>query len=80
MGRRRLPARAALALWRGEPLADVESEVLAAREVPRLAELRLQALEARIDADLHLGRPGEVIAELRHLVRPSRCGSGCTRC
>ena len=34
---------------------------------PRLAELRLQALETRIDADLHLGRQAEVIAELRHL-------------
>jgi DNA-binding SARP family transcriptional activator len=60
-------ARAALALWRGKPLADVESELLAAREAPRLAELRLQALETRIDADLHLGRPGEVIGELRQL-------------
>src|SRR5215831_16107754 len=60
-------AGAALALWRGEPLADVESELLAAREVPRLAELRLQALETRIDADLHLGRHGEVIGELRQL-------------
>ena len=48
----------ALALWRGEPLADVESDALALREVPRLAELRLQALEVRIDADLHLGRHG----------------------
>jgi DNA-binding SARP family transcriptional activator len=43
-------AGAALALWRGEPLADVESELLALRERPRLAELRLQALETRIDA------------------------------
>ena len=60
-------ARAALALWRGEPLADVDSELLAQREVTRLAELRLQALEARIDADLHLGRNAEVIVELRHL-------------
>ena len=61
-------ARAALVLWRGEPLAGVESELLAVREVPRLAELRLQALETRIDADLHLGgQPGEVIGELRQL-------------
>jgi DNA-binding SARP family transcriptional activator len=60
-------ARAALALWRGEPLADVESELLAARDVPRLGELRLQALETRIDADLHLGRHGDVIGELRQL-------------
>jgi Bacterial transcriptional activator domain len=49
-------AREALQLWRGEPLTGVDSEVLAAREAPRLAELRLQTLELRIDADLHLGR------------------------
>jgi DNA-binding SARP family transcriptional activator len=60
-------ARAALRLWRGEPLADVDSEVLAAREIPRLAELRLQTLEVRIDADLHLGRHAEVITELQKL-------------
>ena len=41
--------------------------MLTQREIPRLAELRLQATEARIDADLHLGRHGEVIAELRRL-------------
>jgi DNA-binding SARP family transcriptional activator len=60
-------ARAALALWRGEALEDVKSESLALREVPRLAEMRLQALETRIDADLHLGGHAEVIGELRHL-------------
>jgi DNA-binding SARP family transcriptional activator/tetratricopeptide (TPR) repeat protein len=59
--------RTALELWRGEPLADVHSELLALREVPRLTEMRLQAVEARIDADLHLGGHGEVIAELRQL-------------
>ncbi len=67
-------ARAALALWRGEPLADVESELLASREVPRLTELRLQALETRIDADLQLGHGADVIAELQRLtgVHPLR--------
>ena len=60
-------AREALELWRGEPLADVDSDVLAAREVPRLTELRLQALEIRLDADLHQGRHAEVIGELRQL-------------
>lgn len=60
-------ARAALSLWRGQPLADVDSETLAAREAGRLAEMRLQALETRIDADLHLGRHGEVIGELGQL-------------
>ncbi len=60
-------AAAALALWRGEPLADADSDVLAAREAPRLAELRLQAAETRIEADLNLGRHAEVIGELRQL-------------
>jgi DNA-binding SARP family transcriptional activator/Tfp pilus assembly protein PilF len=57
----------ALALWRGQPLADVPSQVLAMAEVPRLTEMRLDALEARIDADLHLGRHHEVVAELQSL-------------
>jgi DNA-binding SARP family transcriptional activator len=61
-------ARAALSLWRGDPLADVESDALALREVPRLTELRLQAAETRLDAHLHLGRYAEVIIELRQLV------------
>jgi DNA-binding SARP family transcriptional activator len=62
-------ARAALALWRGAPLEDVASELLAAQEIPRLAEMRLQAIEMRIDAELHCGRQGEVIAELGQLAR-----------
>jgi DNA-binding SARP family transcriptional activator/Flp pilus assembly protein TadD len=66
--------RAALSLWRGEPLADVPSQLLALREVPRLTEMRLQAVEARIDADLHLGDHGAVLGELRQLaaVHPLR--------
>jgi DNA-binding SARP family transcriptional activator len=59
--------REALSLWRGEPLADVPSEPLVLREVPRLAELRLQAIERRIEADLQLGRHADVITELRYL-------------
>jgi DNA-binding SARP family transcriptional activator/Tfp pilus assembly protein PilF len=59
--------RAALSLWRGEPLADVPSEVLALRESPRLTEMWIQTLEARVDADLHLGRHRECILELRKL-------------
>jgi DNA-binding SARP family transcriptional activator/Tfp pilus assembly protein PilF len=55
------------ALWRGQPLADVPSELLTSREVPRLTEMRVQALESRFDADLHLGRHAEVIADLRRL-------------
>jgi DNA-binding SARP family transcriptional activator/tetratricopeptide (TPR) repeat protein len=61
-------ARAALALWRGDPLVDAGSEALAAREAPRLAEIRLQALEVAVDAELHLGGQDAVLGELRRLV------------
>jgi DNA-binding SARP family transcriptional activator/tetratricopeptide (TPR) repeat protein len=57
---------AALGLWRGQPLADIQSPLLVA-EAPRLAEMRLAALESRIDADLHLGRHREVTAGLAAL-------------
>jgi len=62
-------ARAALSLWRGDPLSDVGSRVLADRETPRLAEIRLQVLEARFDADVRSGAHADVIPELRRLVR-----------
>jgi len=61
-------ARAALSLWRGQPLADVASDVLAAREAGRLAELRLQAAETYIGAMLQLDQHSEVIEESRQLV------------
>ena len=61
--------REALGWWRGEPLADVPSRLLHDREIPPIEDQRLQALVARIDCDLHLGRHGEVVAELRQLVR-----------
>jgi WD40 repeat protein/DNA-binding SARP family transcriptional activator len=69
-------ARSALSLWRGDPLADMESDRLMREEVPRLMDLRLRAQETRIDADLHLGNHGEVVAELRGLaaVHPEREG------
>jgi len=60
-------ARAALALWRGEPLADVDFGLLVSREVPRLAELRLQTQETALEAALRLGRAGEAVPELRRL-------------
>ncbi|MEY2443214.1 MAG: hypothetical protein QOJ46_2640 [bacterium] len=58
---------AALALWRGPPLAEVALEAFAAPEIRRLEELRLGALEGRIDADLALGRHREVVGELQAL-------------
>ena len=60
--------RAALALWRGAPLADLSWEPFAQSEIVRLEELRLAALEERIDADLALGRHGQLVAELERLV------------
>jgi DNA-binding SARP family transcriptional activator/class 3 adenylate cyclase len=60
--------RDALSLWRGEPLADLHGEAFAEREIARLNELRLAALEDRIDADLALGRHRELVAELEPLV------------
>jgi predicted ATPase/DNA-binding SARP family transcriptional activator len=59
--------REALALWRGPALADLAWEPLAQGEVVRLEELRLAALEDRIDADLALGRHGQLIGELESL-------------
>jgi predicted ATPase/DNA-binding SARP family transcriptional activator len=60
--------RQALDLFRGEPLADVRFEAFAEREIARLEELRLTALEERIDTDLITGRHGELVAELERLV------------
>ena len=59
--------RDALALWRGPPLADFTFDTFAAREIARLEELRLEALELRIDADLELGRHAALVAELETL-------------
>ena len=58
----------ALALWRGPPLADLAFETFAQGEIRRLEEMRLDALEARIDADLELGAGGELVGELEALV------------
>ena len=60
--------RTALALWRGPALADFTYEPFAQTEIARLEELRLTALEERIDADLALGRHVELVPELEALV------------
>ena len=58
----------ALALWRGPPLQDLEFLAFAQVEIRRLGELRLGALEDRIEADLARGRNGDLVAELEPLV------------
>jgi len=58
----------ALGMWRGRPLADFAYEDFAQREIRRLDELRLRAIEDRIEADLALGRATELVPELEPLV------------
>jgi len=60
--------REALAVWRGRPLADLEFEDFARVEIDRLEELRLQAVEERIEAELALGRHEAAVPELETLV------------
>jgi predicted ATPase/DNA-binding SARP family transcriptional activator len=60
--------REALALWRGPPLADFAFDSFAQAEIGRLEELRLAALEDRIEADLGCGRHAGLIGELEALV------------
>jgi DNA-binding SARP family transcriptional activator len=59
---------AALSLWRGPALAEFEYAPFAQAAIVRLEELRLVALERRIEADLALGRHGDLAAELQALV------------
>jgi DNA-binding SARP family transcriptional activator len=67
-----LALREALALWRGPALAEVSYEDWAQAEIGRLEELRLGALQARVDADLLLGEHAAVIGELEGLVASHR--------
>jgi DNA-binding SARP family transcriptional activator len=58
----------ALSLWRGPPLADFTYESFSQTAIARLEEIRLAALEVRIEADLLRGRHDELVAELEALV------------
>ena len=58
----------ALALWRGPPLADFAYEPFAQPATTRLEELRLVAIENRVEADLALARHLDVVGELQSLV------------
>ena len=57
----------ALGLWRGEPLADLARQSFAPIAIERLDEMRLAALEMRLEADLACGRHVELTAELDEL-------------
>jgi YVTN family beta-propeller protein len=58
----------ALALWRGPALAEFAFEPFAQTEIGRLEDLRLVAVEERIEADLVLGRHADLIGELEALI------------
>ena len=58
----------ALGLWRGPALADLAGEPFLQPVAARLEELRVLALERRIEADLGCGRHAEALADVRRLV------------
>jgi DNA-binding SARP family transcriptional activator/class 3 adenylate cyclase/tetratricopeptide (TPR) repeat protein len=60
--------RTALALWRGPALADFTYEPFAQTDIAVLEELRMAAIEERIDADLALSRHAELVGELKDLI------------
>ena len=60
--------RAALRLWRGPALADLVDDAASQGEIRRLEELRLAALEDRLEGELTLGRHMDLVPELRRLV------------
>jgi DNA-binding SARP family transcriptional activator/class 3 adenylate cyclase len=59
---------AGLSLWRGPPLADLAFEPFAEREIARLEDLHVAALEQLVEAKLALGRHAEVVAQLERLI------------
>jgi predicted ATPase/DNA-binding SARP family transcriptional activator len=61
--------RAALGLWRGDAIADFRFEPFAQAEISRLEEMRLVAIEDRIDAELAVGDHRALVGELEGLVR-----------
>jgi predicted ATPase/DNA-binding SARP family transcriptional activator len=57
-----------LGLWRGAPLADAGDADYAVPEVTRLQDLRVDAYADLFEAELRLGRGGEIIGDLEALV------------
>jgi len=72
--------RHALSLWTGPALADFAYESFAQAAIARLEEIRLAAIELRIDADLALGRHDELVGELEALVAEHPLRERLPRC
>jgi DNA-binding SARP family transcriptional activator len=58
----------ALALWRGEALAELAYEPFAQAEIARLEDIRVGAIEQLLDAKLALGRHAEVVEQIEALI------------
>ena len=58
----------ALALWRGPAWGELLDDPLTSVEAQRLEELRVSAMESRIEAQLATGGGSELVAELERLV------------
>jgi DNA-binding SARP family transcriptional activator len=71
--------RDALSLWRGPALADFAYDSFAQAAIARLEEIRVAAIELRIDADLVLGRHHELVGELEALVAEQPLREGLRR-
>ena len=59
----------ALGLWRGDALGDLAYEPSLRAEVARLEELRMTAIEDRVDVDMARGRHAEAVPALEARVR-----------
>ena len=58
----------ALDLWRGPPLADLAHQPFTQISIERLEEIRLAAVDQRVEAELALGRHMQLVGELEELV------------
>ena len=69
--------REALSLWRGPAIADFAYASFAQASIAQLEEIRLAAVELRIDAELALGQHGELIGSSRDSSPSIRSASVC---
>lgn len=67
-GRRAQLYRDALSLWRGAALDEFRREPFAVAAARRLAEVRLETVGQRIEAELELGQHERLVGELQALV------------
>ena len=69
----------ALALWRGAPFGGIADNGVLRQEADRLEELRVRALQHRFEAELQLGKSGELVEELETLLREQPYREGLWR-